>query len=800
MNYIKLVLLIFCCSSLSAQVQVLVTDGSTNLPLVDIYDEANGITYQTDVDGYFLLAESIDDKISLTFSYTGYEQVSHTAAWLRENPTVTLQTGISLEEIVVIGRTDERTQEIINQLESVKAADIQLTSPQTAADALGQHAGVFIQKSQMGGGSPVIRGFEANKVLLVVDGVRMNNAIYRSGHLQNAITVDAAILERMEVVYGPGSLVYGSDALGGVVHFRSQNPQLRLDGTNVDGAAYIRYSSASQERSAHAHVNIGNDKWASLTSITASDFGDLRTGRRRSDRYPNFGTRPYYVSTIDGVDEIVQNDNPNLQVGTGYQQLDIVQKVLYQATDHVRFVANVQHSTSSDVPRYDALTEEMGGQPRFAEWYYGPQQRSLVSLRGDMSNPTSMYDKLIVIAAYQNIDEDRIDRRFGSNIQDRMNEDVGVYSMTADLQKELTTGWNLHYGAEASYNSVSSTASRTDILTGMTEPAAITRYPSGGSSTSSLAAYLYSKRKWKQMDLLLGMRYTHNQVRVAYSTTDAVVWPQEFYEGLSSTNDAVSWSVGGLYRLTKGWRLKGQVATAFRAPNVDDLAKIRINNDEVSVPNLDLQPESSLTTEVTVDKTLGSSTVSATVFHTQVRDIIIRDAFSLPDGTPYLVDEGDTLQTVANVNADRGRIWGISVNATAKLSDKASILASTSYTKGTSFDSEDVSSPLAHIPPLYGHVTLSYQWSKVHQTRAVWRYNSTKPVDEYGGSADNIENATVDGTPAWQTWNIYHRAQLTSSLRVSLSLENILDVHYRPFSSGVSAPGRNIQVTLGLSF
>ena len=73
------------------------------------------------------------------------------------------------------------------------------------ADILTQSGHVFVQKSQSGGGSPVIRGFEASRVLLMVDGVRLNNAIFRAGHLQNIITVDNMILDRVEVIYGPSS-------------------------------------------------------------------------------------------------------------------------------------------------------------------------------------------------------------------------------------------------------------------------------------------------------------------------------------------------------------------------------------------------------------------------------------------------------------------------------------------------------------------------------------------------------------------------------------------------------------------
>ncbi|NJK83238.1 MAG: TonB-dependent receptor plug domain-containing protein [Saprospiraceae bacterium] len=157
---------------------------------------------------------------------------------------------------------------------------------------------VYVQKSQMGGGSPVIRGFEANKILLVVDGVRMNNAIYRSGHLQNVITIDPTILEQIEVIYGPGSLLYGSDALGGVVHLRSRMPQLQLGKENNTDLNYVaRYATANNERAFHLDYNYARNRWASLTSISYYDFDDLRAGSKRTNEFPDFGKRLFFVET-----------------------------------------------------------------------------------------------------------------------------------------------------------------------------------------------------------------------------------------------------------------------------------------------------------------------------------------------------------------------------------------------------------------------------------------------------------------------------------------------------------------------
>ena len=132
-----------------------------------------------------------------------------------------------LNEIVVsASRFEEKRANVPQQMMMIKQKDIKFLSQPTSAELLQSSGQVLVQKSQLGGGSPILRGFEANKVLLVVDGIRMNNAIYRGGHLQNIISIDNSMLEKVEVIYGPGSVVYGSDALGGVIHFHTLKPQL----------------------------------------------------------------------------------------------------------------------------------------------------------------------------------------------------------------------------------------------------------------------------------------------------------------------------------------------------------------------------------------------------------------------------------------------------------------------------------------------------------------------------------------------------------------------------------------------
>ncbi|MFO7723061.1 MAG: TonB-dependent receptor plug domain-containing protein [Bacteroidales bacterium] len=234
---------------------------------------------------------------------------------------------ISLDKLVISAtRWNQSSRDIPSKIVSITARDVAAQNPQTAADLLGLSGKVFIQKSQQGGGSPMIRGFATNRLLYTVDGVRMNTAIFRSGNLQNVISLDPFAIGQTEVFFGPGSVIYGSDAIGGVMSFQTLTPQLSQTGKEViTGKGVMRYSSANSEATAHFDVNVGWKKWAILTSISSYDYGDLRMGSHGPEEY----LRPFYVQRQDSMDVVITNDDPRLQRPSGYSQINMMQKVRF---------------------------------------------------------------------------------------------------------------------------------------------------------------------------------------------------------------------------------------------------------------------------------------------------------------------------------------------------------------------------------------------------------------------------------------------------------------------------------------
>ena len=797
-NWIAL-LLLFLLVQGTAQ-KVIVTD-MNNVPLhgVIIYSDDNRFAATTDSNGTFIFPDSTG-SMDLNFYLFGYKTLKINSSYIVKNGGLVKLEPVygSLDEVIIIGRNEQYLYDIISETDIISQKEIHLTDSKTTVDALMMSGNVFIQKTQFGGGSPVLRGFEANRVLLVLDGIRMNNAIYRNGHLQNSITVDNFALKRMEIIFGPGSLTYGSDAIGGVIHFKTKDPV--FNNKSVDYK--LRYSSAAGEKTGFIGLNYGLKNFANLFIYSRSSFNDLISGNNRPEKYPDFGKRNFYVATIDGVDTIVKNENFNKQTGTAYSQYNFLNKSIYKFNDLSTLTLNLQYSTSSDVPRYDFLTEKKGDFFKYAEWYYGPQTRFLGSVRLDFSNLNFMYDNAVLIASTQKIHEDRIYRKYKNRWKNFNLESLWVSSFSGDFKKYIKQNKNheLVYGVDFQYNNLNSSAKRIDVNTGETKDDILTRYPSGlaiNYRTGGYLQYIFGEKDYPYQ-FSLGYRLEHNNIDIRYNKTALVNWPDEYIEGVSNKNTSHAFSSGIKYRFENDLRISTNLSTAFRNPNIDDLAKIRVKKGEMLVPNLNLKTENSYNAEFS----LGKDTYfdedyfkfNATAYYTILNNAIVRKEFTLPDGSGIYIDGQDTLKVVANQNVEKEEVYGFSFGIKAK-NKNLSISSNLVYTKGNIIDTDNKKTPAPHIPPFFGNVKLSYLQDKF-SIGFVSLFNGEKPIELYGGSVDNPENATVDGTYAWTVYNFYFEYKWEKYLNIHFAVENIFDTHYRTFSSGVSGPGRNFIIGL----
>lgn len=704
----------------------------------------------------------------------------------------------SLDEIVVsASKFKEKKKDVAQKIQVIRSSELQNMNQTSTADVLANSGNILVQKSQLGGGSPIIRGFETNKVLIVVDGIRMNNAIYRGGHLQNVITLDNAIMDRVEIVYGPGSVVYGSDALGGVMYFATKNPLLSSnEKTLVKANAYARYFSAANGYSGHADISVGGKRFGSLTSFTYSNFGDLRQGANREPFVGNFGSRPWYVEQINGMDSMIMNADTNLQVGSGYSQYDLLQKFLFQQNNHLKHTVNLQFSNSSKIDRYDRLVQLSAGKPRFGEWYYGPQKRLLTAYTLEETKSTPVYDHLRLIVGYQQIEESRIDRRYQKVDQNNRIERLDILTFNLDLEKKKGKH-EIRYGAEAWYNKVNSTAFSKNIQTGVESPLD-TRYASGGSSMYSVA--VYATHTLEISDKLIlndGLRFSNVGLVAKFTDTTFFNFP---FKDAKQNNSALNGNLGIIYMPTTDCRVTALVSTGFRAPNVDDLSKVfESSAGSLVVPNTELKPEYTYNGELGLSNRFGNwLTLGATGYYTLYRNALTLQNFTF-NGQDSILYEGTMSKVIATTNARKAYLYGLELNLQAQVNAHVSVYATYNYTYAR-IVTDSTAIPLDHIPPAFGKMGVQLQRKKFGADLFV-NYSAWKRIADYNPSGeDNQAYALAEGMPSWYTVNLRVSYQFNKYVGMQVACENILDRNYRVFASNISAPGRNFILTLRGSF
>lgn len=711
-------------------------------------------------------------------------------------------TSKNMDEVFIYSnKFAERKKNIVQRIEVISAQRIAQTNAQNTGDLLLNTGNVFVQKSQQGGSSPVIRGFEASRVLLVIDGIRMNNAIYRAGHLQNVITVDQNMLERVEVLYGPASTIYGSDALGGVVHFRTKQPKLSTnDKTLWTGSAFTRYSSANNEKTAHLDVSVGGKKLAWLQSYNYSYFGDMKMGNNYPEKYPNFGRRSFYVDFIGGVDSVVRNPDDRVQKFSGYRQWDITQKLLFKQSDKVSHSLNLQHSNSGNIPRYDRLQDIRNGTLRYAEWYYGPQLRNLAAYELNVKN-FGFFNEFKTILSYQRIKESRNQRDYRryDRLDNRL-EDLSVAAITIDGRKL----WNrneLTIGADAQLNSLRSVGIRRNILTGA-ETKLDSRYPNGYNNMNYFGVYAQHILKSGNGKFVLndGIRLQGNRLNSTITDNSFFNFP---FTAIEQNNFAVTGNLGLVYMPGKQLRINGGFSTGFRAPNIDDLSRIFESNTasrQLIVPNPGIRPEYTYNFDLGVTQSIANTVrFEVSGFYTLFRNAIGLAPFQL-NGQDSVNYNGFMSRVFANQNVNKAYLYGFNSNITVDFSGQVSLFSAINYTFGRLQPQSGAKIPLDHIPPVFGKTSLSYKNNRFN-LEVYALYNGWKRLKDYSASGeDNAQYATADGTPAWFTLNFRSSVEFAKAFQFQFGVENIFDRNYRYFASGFSAPGRNFIFALRAGF
>ncbi|MCK9482048.1 MAG: TonB-dependent receptor [Bacteroidia bacterium] len=772
-------------------------EGVNVISMTPVFNATTNVNGQTDIS---LLA----DASGIEFRAIGFKTEIRSFAELEKDKFIVMMhpIAVNIDGVVVsANRWMQSTQNVPSFIATVSPRDVSFFNPQTAADLLGLSGAVFIQKSQQGGGSPMIRGFAANRLLYAVDGIRMNSAIYRSGNLQNVISLDPFAMENTEILFGPGSVIYGSDAIGGVMSFRTLTPQFSYTAVPlIKGNAVLRTSSANNERTGHFDVNVGWKKWAIVTSITHNNFGDLKMGSYGPDEY----LRRFYIQRVDSVDKIVENLDPTVQNPTGYSQNNLMQKIRFKPNQRWDFTYSFHFSETSEYSRFDKLIEMKNDLPSSAYWSYGPQKWMMNNVAITHNAKNRFYDEMSVKLAVQNTEESRISRKFkGSekNILRTQLDKVEAYSANIDFQKSHNRH-HYFYGVEYVFNNVISRGSGYDIAVHI--PVGVEdRYPQ--SEWQSYAAYLsYQYEISKKMIMQAGGRFNAYQLNSDFTRLLAF-YPFDFNKA-EVNNNAITGCLGFVYKPNATWILSTNLSTGFRAPNVDDIGKITdVVNGEVVVPNPNLKAEYVYNGEVNVVKVFGDMVkLEMSGYYTYLDKAMVRRPFTF-NGEDSIMYNSVLSEVYGIQNAAFAMIYGTFVGVDVKLPNGFGFATKLNYQTGTEEMDDGSKTRPRHIAPTFGVTKLTYKYNKLNMQ--VYSMYSAQVSNQMMDASEirkpylyaKDKNGNVY-SPAWATLNFMYMYQLTENIAFAVGMENILDKRYRVYRSGIASPGRNFVFSIKSNF
>ncbi len=778
-----------------AQKQLTVLDKETEqaIPNVFIYNTSQTFYEVTDKYGLIDLPECEDEEVFIV-QHQNYikstlkckELQNFSYKILLEKSTIELPT----VEVLIPASIYDSKENISKKIEKIDQKKILEIAPQNSADLLESKSGVYVQKSQAGGGSPVIRGVEANKLLIMIDDVRMNNAIYRGGHLQNILTIDPLSLASVSLIYGPGSVLYGSDALGGVMLFRTKNPTFSNDKKlKATGVLSSKYLSGNKGQNFHGNLSIGNQKLAVLGSLSLNKFGTLRIGQNSTKDFPDWGYQQEHIETYNNRDTVIQNDRRYEIFNTAYKQVDYFGKMSWKMNATEVFYVNVQGSTSSNIQRNDKLNDYQDGNLRWAEWNYGPQKRQLYSLNFKSWKKRSLSDYFSAIVSFQKIEESRIKRRYKREWRNHQIEQVAVWASNINASKKLNSNNNIFYGFESNYNQVNSSAFDENIITKEKDFNVLTRYPSRENHTFSLGLYA----KWRHRinenwALNLGSRITFISLEANFEPSNLIELP---FEQIAYNKSAFNYTAG-IVRKHKSTTFSATLSSGFRAPNLDDVSKIfSPQNGIVVLPNTNVKPEYTYNLDMQFSSKIKFFEYGLDLFGTFYQNLIKRQKTVFGDQDSILF-EGEMNEIYTNTNAEKAMIFGGSFFVKCNMGQRLELFSQLSYTVGRDISNK---APLGHIPPLYGKTELAFIPNQSLKFLLEAEYNFNKSIENYSPfREDKDDEATIVGTPAYLLLNTRVNYSFKENWSFHFAIENILDQHYKKFASGISGMGRSFNL------
>lgn len=648
---------------------------------------------------------------------------------------------------VTADRINQNIMNINASVSVLSSESIDLQNPRSTPEGLMAISGVFVQKTNHGGGSPFVRGLTGQQTLILIDGIRLNNSTTRSGPNQYLNTIDPNILSRIEVLKGAGSVEYGSDAIGGTINVISDKAQFSADDFKMNFDVMGRYMSNDIEKTFSGKVNGGNQKIAFLANFTYNDFGDLFGG-----------------------------SETGIQSPSAYKQLSgtLALKVKTSQNSYLNF--STQLLNQSEVPLFHKVALE-----DYKYNYFEPQFRNLNYIRfAGRGNSDKLIDKIFrdysVTAFYIATEEGRISQKNSSNVRREETDKISTSGFMSQCSNYLMNNWLMTSGAEFYLDDVSS--SRNDFNLDNNEITAERGLYPDGSTYQNFAIFNLHKYNYNNFIFDAGFRYNTYSIKV----------PEETLGNIEINPSAFVWKVGLARKFGANHLLGFNVNKAFRAPNIDDMGTLGIVDFRYEVPSSDLKPESSINMELNYKLNLSKICFEVSLYRNNLSDFIRRIQTSVNgqdsiDGYPIFIKQ----------NAADSYIQGFETFVKYYPIDKLNLTAFISYTYG---QNESKDEPMRRIPPLNGMFGINY--NIINNLLVVAEFVFATKQDRLA-AGDISDNRIPDGgTEGWNVINFYLSYKFRN-LNLNIGFMNLTDEDYRYHGSGINMFGRSAKFTINYS-
>lgn len=644
---------------------------------------------------------------------------------------------VNLKEMVLVAtKTEKETFNLPNDIVKIDSKHFLQRQARTSPEIL-LSEGIWTQKTNHGGGSLFIRGLTGNQILLLIDGIRLNNSTYRYGPNQYLNTVDVFSIGSVEILRGGGSVLYGSDALGGTLQMRSKEIDFS-ETKKISASCLGRLASQNMEKSTHANFQLSKKKWAIGADLTYRNFGDL-----------------------------VGGDTTGIQTPSGYNELAYSLKVKLALAKNLNLTALNQLVRQEDVAVFHKVKLE-----NFSFNQMQPQQRHLSYLRFDYTPKSKIINRLEANISLQNTSETRQSQKNGTSKQTNETDKIQVVGMYLFTETVLNPFYSINTGTEVYVDKVNSEKIEINQL----DNSKVTKrglYPDG-ASYSNFALYQNHHLTWKNWAFQAGLRYNLYQI----SMKDKDLGNVEIQPSALVYDAAIQ------YFIQKKQHFYTHFSTGFRAPNIDDMGTLGIVDFRYELPNYNLAPEKSRNFEIGYKINTNRLKLNTYFYYNHLQNLITRTKQN---------QVINTYQVYIKENTDQAFIRGFETNTKFQITSNLGLNSAINYTFGQNLTKNE---PLRRIPPLFYNIQLQYSYKKFYTNLTFFAANQQTRLAQ-GDKDDN--RIPKGGTGAFQVLH-WFGGYTWRSLDANISVQNITNADYRIHGSGVNGAGRHLIVSLRYTF